>query len=500
MSSIGGADRPPAHTRALDAPELDRLLALRAATTENAPTYIGILSAMVAAKDSYRLQLRTDEIVSGIRELGTDKDRVVDALRQLQLWDCVSWVQDTTFAAATVEEYLRRHELWELTPLGEATYGAVQVLLGATERSGALQRALFRQITESLEALRVAVRTNEAQGVYLRLRDLDSAVADLARNARDFHATITRTSREDRLEEHIFLLYKEELIAYLQTFHDDLVRNRVAIVRHLTDLDDSHRQDILRLAAEGDDSVGLFGDPSNWERRWDGMRAWFVAAAPAVSGIAQLAAATTAAIRELLALLRRLTEATTRPIDRASELTHLARWFVRLELAEAHELFDVSFGLGALSHLSIGAPDPERVPMSTSWWFATAAPVPMTLRKHGKRPSPGRTARKHLRNGRMPTPGSSSPIDESASIWTSRWTVGRAATASSLPNSRRARSSRQPRTTAPLSTVVCPGSVRHVRVDWWICCFRLVTPHLDRSHERRTRCRQRACRATVDGR
>lgn len=390
MSAADGSQRLPAHERSLDPGELDRLLALRAATAENAPMYMAILSAMVAAKDAYQLRLRTDEIVTGVSAISADRVRVGDALRQLQDWSCVTWAQDTTFSATTVEEYLRRHELWELTPIGEATLAAVVALLGASERSGALQRALFRQITESLDGLRSSVVGNEAQGVYLHLRALDSAVGDLARNARDFHATITRTSREDRLEEHIFLLYKEELIAYLQTFHDDLVRHRVSIVRLLDELDTAHRSEILRLASEGDDSVGLFGDPSNWERRWDGMRSWFIVEPPAVSGIAQLAAATTVAIRELLALLRRLTEATTRPIDRSSELTHLARWFARLPPAAAHELFDVSFGLGALTHLSIGANDPEQVPMSTSWWHAEPAPVPVTLRRFGKRPSPGR--------------------------------------------------------------------------------------------------------------
>jgi uncharacterized protein (TIGR02677 family) len=91
-----------------------------------------------------------------------------------------------------------------------------------------------------------------------------------------------------------------------------------------------------------------------------------------------------------LALLRRLTEATTRPIDRASELTHLARWFARSDPDAAHELFDVAFGLGALTHLSIAAPDNEQVPMSASWWHAEPAPVPVTLREYGKRVSPGR--------------------------------------------------------------------------------------------------------------
>jgi uncharacterized protein (TIGR02677 family) len=384
------SDRAPLHQRTLDADELHRLIALRAASADHATVYAAVLSALVAAKVAYRLQVRTDDLVGDLAALGIDRGRVDDALRQLQEWGCVAWVQDTTFAASSIEEYLRRHELWELTPAGEATHDAIVLVLGASERSGALQRALFRQIGDSLDRLKRAVETDEAQGVYLQLRTLDQAVADLARNARDFHATIARTSREDRLDEHVFLAYKEELIAYLQTFHDDLVRNRVAVMRQLTELDRLSRQHLLDLASQGDDSVGLLGVPASWEQRWDGMRAWFVAEPPAVSGIEQLAAATTVAIRELLALLRRLTEATTRPIDRASELAHLARWFVRLDAEAAHELFDVAFGLGALTHLSIGPPDPDQVAMSTSWWRAEPAPVPITLREHGRRPSPGR--------------------------------------------------------------------------------------------------------------
>jgi len=380
------------HQRVAQPGDLQRLLALRAATTDAAPVYLAILSAMAAAKVSYQLQLRTDDVVAAVDAIDIDRSRAADALRQLQEWGCVTWVQDTTFSASTVEEYLRRHELWELTPIGESTMAAVALVLGASERSGALQSALFRQITESLDGLREAVLTGEAQRTYLELRTLSSAVDDLAHNARDFHATINRIAREDRLEQHVFLLYKEELIAYLQSFHDDLVRNRVTIVRQLATLDADYRTRLLQLAAEGDDSIGMFGDAADWQPRWDGMRAWFIATPPATSGIAQLASATTVAIRELLALLRRLTEATARPIDRASELTHLARWFARLESDHAHALFDVAFGLGGLTHLSIGSPDPDRVSMSTSWWTAEPAPVPVTLREYGKRASPGRPA------------------------------------------------------------------------------------------------------------
>jgi hypothetical protein len=150
---------------------------------------------------------------------------------------------------------------------------------------------LFRLITDSLDRLRNAGRADNAQDFYLQLRTLDAAVSDLARNARDFHATIARTSREDRLEEHVFLMYKEELISYLQTFHDDLVRNRVSIVRQLTDLDRVHRDRLLNLATANDDRSAC----SAIRRTGNGVG---TACAPVVvdpptSGIEQLTAATT---------------------------------------------------------------------------------------------------------------------------------------------------------------------------------------------------------------
>lgn len=382
----------------LDGAERDQLVALRAATSENAALYVAVLTALSEAAQAYRLQLRTSDLrarLSASPHLDVDESTLRQALDQLREWNCVDWVQDPSIRATSIEEYLKRHELWELTPVGTATLAAVDAVLGATEESGALQRTMFRQVRTSLEQLRTAVDAHDAAGVYLQLRDLDLALAQLASNAREFYATVNRIAREERLEDHVFLLYKDQLIAYLQSFHDDLVRNRALIADQLAALDREHRPTLLELAVSGDDSAGLFGDAVDWEQRWDGMLDWFVPGRAARSEVDALSGATTVAIRELLTLLRRLTEQSTRPVNRASELRETATWFARCETdAEAHTLFDAAFGLSPVDHVGLAVADPDSDGRFPSWWDIDPVDVPMSLRVRGRRPARGATGRR----------------------------------------------------------------------------------------------------------
>ncbi|MCB1027945.1 MAG: DUF2397 family protein, partial [Microthrixaceae bacterium] len=201
--------------------------------------------------------------------------------------------------------------------------------------------------------------------------------------------------REHDVDPARFLAYKDLLIDYLEQFLDHLMTQRGHVARGVEAV---HARGIDRLgalAAAGDDSAGLFdtGDRAErWRNRWAGLADWFVSVDDRPSGADDLTSATTTAIRELLALLRRVTESARRPITRASELLVLARWFRRIDDAAAAELFDAAFGLGRPLHLGDGEVDDGTVAASASWWDAPPVSVPVTLREHGRRPSPGRPA------------------------------------------------------------------------------------------------------------
>ena len=116
------------------------------------------------------------------------------------------------------------------------------------------------------------------------------------------------------------------------------------------------------------------------------MLDWFVPGRAARSEVDALAGATTVAIRELLTLLRRLTEQATRPVNRASELREMAAWFARCESdGDAHSLFDAAFGLSAVDHLGLTVPDVESDGPFASWWDVDPVDVPLSLRAYGRR-------------------------------------------------------------------------------------------------------------------
>jgi uncharacterized protein (TIGR02677 family) len=378
--------------RQLDPDERAKLHVLRAATEPSAPLYAAVLSVLVAAKERYQVQVRTEDVAAALAAHGIETATLTSALEQLKDWGAVSWTQDTS-RVARLEDFQRRRELWQLTAAGHAAHDSVLRVLGAADEAGSLQRALFRDIRENLDALVAAVDAGDATATYLRLRDLDGALRDLAANARDFHAAMAQLRREHELDPERFLAYKHLLIDYLQQFLDDLFRYQVEIAAQVGVVEERGVQRLTELAAAGDDSAGLFADhdlAAQWRDRWTGLAAWFRGDGQLrAAGADELAAATTTAIRDLMSFLRRLTESATRPITRASELLHLARWFARSDPGEAHVLFDAAFGLASPHHLGQPETDPDLVAPATSWWEATPVQVPVTLREYGRRaPAP----------------------------------------------------------------------------------------------------------------
>lgn len=384
--------RPALFARVLDVDERVQLHVLKAATEASAPLYAAILGVLAAAKDRYQVQVRTEEIQQELAANGVDTGTLAPALEQLKDWGALTWTQDTS-RVARLEDFNRRRELWQLTAAGAAAHEAVLRVLSAAEQAGSLQRALFRDIRENLEALGAAVDAGDATATYLRLRDLDGALRDLAANARDFHSTMAELRQEHEVAPERFLAYKHLLIDYLQQFLDDLFRYRVQIAAQVAEIERRGLDRLVDLAADGDDSAGLFADAdlaARWRERWRGLAGWFrVGGDRGPAGAEELAAATTTAIRDLMALLRKLTESATRPITRSSELLHLARWFARSEPVEAHRLFDAAFGLAPPHHLGQEEHDGERTSAATSWWDAPPVEVPVALREYGRRaPAP----------------------------------------------------------------------------------------------------------------
>ncbi len=383
--------------RRLTGDQLASLSVLRLATAESASAYLAVAGALAAARERYEVQVRTEQVAEAVAAVGVAAEEVPGLLRQLREWKVVEAALDTA-RATRIEDFRRRRELWRLTPGGQAAVDAVAAVLGAAEEQGALHRSLLGQVRDRLEGLVADVEAGEPGRVAAALRALDNDLRLLATGARDFHAALAALRAETEADPERFLAFKERLLAHLESFVDELTRHRGGIAAAVDRAEAAAAaagSSLAALAAVGDDATEVDGPEAvtaRWQRRWDGLVGWFVGieGAGRAAGADELRRATTQALRELVGVLRRLTEAEARPITRASELRHLARWFLRLDTdGEAHALFDATIGLGRPTHLGVAPEDPEAIAPGASWWTAPAVEVGITLRRTGQRAAPG---------------------------------------------------------------------------------------------------------------
>ena len=164
---------------ASDADERGQLQVLKAATEPNAGLYCSVLAFMVAAKERYQVQVRTEDIARSLTEAGFETATLTPVLEQLKDWGALTWTQDTS-RVARLEDFHRRRELWQLTAAGHVAHDSSCESSGLPSRPGRSNERSSGDIRENLDSLAAAVDSGDATVTYLRLRDLDSALRDLA--------------------------------------------------------------------------------------------------------------------------------------------------------------------------------------------------------------------------------------------------------------------------------------------------------------------------------
>ena len=72
--------------RQFDADERAKLQVLKSATEPTAPLYAEILSVLVAAKERYQVQVRTEDVAAALTGHGFDTSTLTAAMEQLKDW------------------------------------------------------------------------------------------------------------------------------------------------------------------------------------------------------------------------------------------------------------------------------------------------------------------------------------------------------------------------------------------------------------------------------
>jgi uncharacterized protein (TIGR02677 family) len=371
----------------------DRLRLFSYVNAENRLAYLWVLRAFEAARTSYQVVLHTSEVQDALVRLGQDPTalelpRLLDALVD---WGVLDRSQDGA-RAATLAEYRNRHSVYQFTEAGYRAHRAVESVLVAGLDDSTLSRLVFADLLADLKALITANEDGDAEEVYRKLNRLDRALADVAGRAARFYHMLGDLSRTHDVRPEVFLSHKDALLAHLRDFHDELQRYTPRLREAVLDVEATGLDRMIEAAAEADER--LFASPAerlaDWRRRWDGLRSWLAPDNDAPSEADRLSGATMAAIGDVLALLRRVTEARRGGVSRESQLRHLAAWFTGAGTDDAaHAVFDVVFGLGAPRHVGVGYADPEAIATRLSWWEAPAVELSRSLVQSGRMPGQG---------------------------------------------------------------------------------------------------------------
>lgn len=402
----------PSHT-----PLPPRPFTLFAYTVEpNAPVYRTVMRLFLEEKERYRIQLRPDDVARRLPEdLPDPPDRagLERALDQLVDWGNLRRSHDTG-RVATLEDFRRRHYVYQMTPAGEAAERAVGRVVEALESSGSLQRVMLGAILRNLEVLAAEMERDEARPevLYEHLFTAGEQFRALTENASTFLARLHEAIDAGAVDASSFLIYKQAVLEYLEQFVGELseLAPRIsAAIRRVQERGEgvdasSGAAGISRLvvlAARADTTPtpeGLRDRSAELARRWRGMAAWFLGEGREPPTVELLRGAARTAINRILLVLERLHEKRFRRVDRTADLLRLAGWFDGLGThrdgaAEAHRLYATAFGLFGARHLGELHEDPERIPSGTSWWDAPPVPVAPVLRTTGRTSTSGRTAR-----------------------------------------------------------------------------------------------------------
>lgn len=377
----------------------DRMRLFHFLAADKRTVYLWILRAFDRARANYQVLLHTPDVAAQLTALAEEHpdcrepDDLAAALDALVDWGNLDRGQDAA-RAATVQEYRNRHSVYQLTDAGYRAYQATEQVLSARLDDATLSRLVFPDILADLQALAAASSTGDADEVYRKLTRLDRALGDMAERAARFYLLLGELARTTDHRAEVFLHHKDALLAHMREFHAELMRYSPRLHEATLVVEATGVEQMLELAAEADDR--LFRTPvarlADWRQRWSGLVAWFGAHQPPTEAD-RLQQATVAAIGDVLAMLRRVTEARRGGVSRESQLRHLAAWFTGCPSdAAAHALYDVVFALRSPRHVGIAHDDPEAIPSRRTWWDAPAVEVSRTLVETGRSPSPGRPA------------------------------------------------------------------------------------------------------------
>ena len=386
-----------------DRVEAERLRLYAYATAPEASSYVAIMRLFVGA---LLAEWSAHDLVG--RGLDLPVEAIDQRLRYLEEHGNLL-ASPREVRVTSIADYQRQPARYTATSLGVRVHRQVEEVLTAAGGAREVPRELLAAVAHRLTALAgmspAELAATDPAGMAETVSTVFLQFETFAGAVTDFYSYVGSVLARADLDDEEWLGFKHLLLDYLETIVESVTRHTAAI-RLALDRLERHVELVVERAAAADPAVEALRAASpggeGVERArgrsvddWAELRAWFGAPGDRASGAQQLRAAAVRAVGALLANVKRMNAASSRETSLCRHFLRLAAWFDAATPDDAHVLYTSAFALYGARHLGVPL-DPDvadALPATTSWWWAPAAPVPVSIRERGDRNPRGRVVR-----------------------------------------------------------------------------------------------------------
>lgn len=368
-----------------------------------AAQYRAIVDVLVTQQDTSLTGLSFDELESALRAgltagltaevaeslLGSDRFNLDARLTRLEEWRVVTRWQEP---ARTGEDFLRRRDRYQLTPLAARLHAFWSEAEEDDEAAAGGLTLAPRAIMDRLGSLREALADGAYAAAASEMQQIGTLHQAAAQAARGWQRTLAHAMSggpDPQKQE----LLRRTLHAYIGMWGEQVDVYSPRIAELIEQLREQLTEQVWRACARSafaedapEDLVA--GQVERWIQTWDALGTWF-------AGTQGQARRLRRQLRDLVAPWARnmhILMDTGGAVTRRAELLRLAAAIERApDEHEAWRLWDTAVGIFAARHLMLPSDAAEDQVMP--WAAASPAPVTARFREHGTRAAVGRRAK-----------------------------------------------------------------------------------------------------------
>jgi len=346
----------------LQADLLERISETTYLSATNYMVYRTIMRIFYLEHQKMHYQMDRDAVLALLREQTmfaqyTPEQLTLD-LQRLVEWKNLTPIQDPR-KPRTIAEFKNRQFQYMMSQTAIEIERMTITLENLSTRTSGLSASPFRRIREDL------YKAEQLDGLPLRevnawWQDLQEDFQRLSQNHQDFLREFYGPGMEMQMKSVDFIVYKQNLVRYLEEFIQDLQHSAAQIGAQLERFSQGQIAHILDLVRRSELEIPRpqSEQSPNWEAElaarcqgvWQSLSDWFIGSDPAARQVLNV---TNEVIRRAVQNAALLVQMENMGVSNKAELRHLLTLFAGIQdVAESHRLSALVFGAQQARHFS----------------------------------------------------------------------------------------------------------------------------------------------------